>query len=67
MPDANRELSTFVEVAESRASGEIGALYSAIRATLGTSTVALVYRVLAAKPGRLEHAWAPLAPNLRSE
>ncbi len=56
----------FAEVPESAADGDLAELYADIRRVLGTSTVALVYRVLAAAPGRLAHVWESLRPNLGS-
>ena len=55
------------EVAEAEAAGSVAAVYADIRRVLGVPLVALVYRVLASRPGRVEAIWAELAPNLGSE
>lgn len=57
---------TFAELPESMAEGDVAEIYADMRRTLGTSTVALVYRVLAVTPGGLGRVWDSLAPNLGS-
>ena len=52
------------EIAESSSEGEVAVLYARIRATLGVPFVGLIYRTLAADPGRLEWVWAQLEPFL---
>ncbi len=42
-------------------------VYADIRRVLGVPFVALIYRVLASEPDRLESIWADLGPNLASE
>lgn len=63
---ANDPAMTFAELPEAMAEGDLAEIYADIRRTLGTSTVALVYRVLAATPSRLRRVWESLAPNLGS-
>ena len=46
------------EVAGADARDGVAATYADIRATLGLPVVNLVYRHLAAEPGRLEALWA---------
>ena len=65
-PGAHHLSHAYAEVPESAADGDVAATYSDIRRVHGTSSVALVYRVLATKPGRLEHVWKTIAPNLRT-
>ena len=50
------------EIAESTSEGDVAALYARIRATLGIPFVGLIYRTLAAEPGRLALVWAQLEP-----
>lgn len=52
------------EVSEQTAAGSIADTYADIRRVLGVPMVVLVYRALAAQPGRLEHIWSVLAANL---
>lgn len=52
------------EVPEQVAEGSIAEAYADIRRVLGVRMVVLVYRALAAQPGRLERAWDSLAANL---
>ena len=52
------------EVSEKAARGSVASTYVDIRRVLGVPTVVLVYRVLAVQPGRLEHVWGAIAPNL---
>lgn len=52
------------EVLEQHATGTIAETYADIRAVLGVPVVNLVYRHLAAQPGRLESIWGALRPNL---
>ena len=52
------------EIDESSSKGEVAVLYTRIRATLGVPFVGLIYRTLAAEPGRLEWVWAQLEPFL---
>lgn len=53
------------EVAEADARDGVAAAYAEIRTTLGLPVVNLVYRHLAAEPGRLEAVWADVVPALR--
>ena len=55
------------EVPEAIATGAVAAVYADIRRVLGVPFVALVFRVLASEPGRLEAIWADLGPNLGSD
>lgn len=52
------------EVSEQAALGSVASTYADIRRVLGVATVVLIYRVLAAEPGRLERAWGAIAANL---
>lgn len=52
------------EVLEQHATGTIAETYAEIRAVLRVPVVNLVYRHLAAEPGRLESTWRALRPNL---
>jgi hypothetical protein len=52
------------EVTEAEATGSVAAVYDEIRTAVGLPMVNLIYRTLAAEPGRLESVWAELAPNL---
>ena len=52
------------ELTESDGEGEVAALYSDIRATLGIPFVGLIYRTLAVEPGRLARVWNRLRPYL---
>jgi hypothetical protein len=52
------------EVSEQEAGGRVAETYAEIRALLGVPVVNLIYRHLAAEPGRLEATWAALRPNL---
>ena len=65
-PGAHHLSRPFAEVPESAADGDVAATYSDIRRVHGTSSVALVYRVLATTPGRLEHVWKTITPNLQT-
>lgn len=65
-PGAHHLARAYAEVPESAAGGDVAATYSDIRRVHGTSSVALVYRVLATTPGRLERVWERIAPNLRT-
>jgi hypothetical protein len=53
-----------VEILEDEASGTIAETYADIKAVLAVPVVNLIYRHLAAEPGRLESTWATLRPNL---
>lgn len=55
------------EIPEAAATGTVAAVYADIRRVLGVPFVALVYRVLACEPDRLEAIWADLGPNLGSD
>lgn len=59
-------MSRLAEIAEGAATGSVAATYAEIRRVTGVPFVVFVYRVLATEPGRLEAAWAQLAPNLAS-
>lgn len=52
------------QIEEAQASGAAAALYDDLRATLRSSFVPTVYRILAAYPAYFETAWARLRPNL---
>lgn len=52
------------EVSEQAALGSVASTYADIRRVLGVPTVVLIYRALAAEPGRLERAWGAIAANL---
>lgn len=52
------------ELGEDESRGEIALIYADIRATLGIPFVGLIYRTLAAEPGRLSEAWSRLRPYL---
>jgi hypothetical protein len=52
------------EVLEEDATGTLADTYTDIRSVLGVPVVNLIYRHLAAEPGRLESTWAALRPNL---
>jgi hypothetical protein len=52
------------EILEEEAVGTIAETYTEIRAVLAVPVVNLLYRHLAAEPGRLESTWAALRPNL---
>jgi hypothetical protein len=54
------------EVPEASAVGSLADVYADIRRVLGVAHVVLVYRALAAQPGRLERVWSVLRPNLAS-
>jgi hypothetical protein len=49
-------------VSEAAATGEIAAIYSDIRNTLGTSVVNLIWRNLATMPGALQWTWSAVRP-----
>jgi hypothetical protein len=55
------------EIPESSATGSVADVYADIRRVLGVPFVALIYRVLASEPDRLESIWSDLGPNLASE
>ena len=59
-------MSRLPEIAESAATGSVAETYAEIRRVTGVPFVVFIYRVLATEPGRLEAAWAELAPNLVS-
>ena len=46
------------------ATGTVAATYAEIRRIFGVPMVMLVYRALAAQPGRLEHAWAAISDTI---
>jgi hypothetical protein len=52
------------EILEEEAAGTIAQTYAEIRAVLAVPVVNLIYRHLAAEPGRLEATWAALRTNL---
>ena len=52
------------EISEAEAAGTVAETYEDIRRVVGLPLVNLVYRTLAAEPGRLERIWAELRPNL---
>ena len=52
------------EVLESEATETIAETYADVRAVLALPVVNLIYRHLAAEPGRLESTWAAVRPNL---
>lgn len=54
------------EIPESSAAGSVAEVYADIRRVLGVPFVALIYRVLASEPDRLQPIWADLGPNLAS-
>ena len=55
------------EIPEATATAPVAAVYADIRRVLGVPFVALVFRVLACEPDRLEAIWADLGPNLGSD
>jgi len=52
------------QIEEREATGAVAALYDDLRATLRSSFVPTVYRILAAHPAYFGTAWAKLRPNL---
>jgi hypothetical protein len=60
------ETVLLAEVPEAVAVGSLAGVYADIRSVLGVANVVLVYRALAAQPGRLEGLWSALRPNLAS-
>jgi hypothetical protein len=59
-------MSRLQEISEGAATGSVAATYAEIRRVTGVPFVVFIYRVLATEAGRLEAAWADLAPNLAS-
>ena len=64
---SERDSQHVKEIPEATATGVVAALYADIRRVLGVPLVALVFRVLACEPARLEAIWADLGPNLGSD
>ena len=56
------QIESVPSVSEAAATGEIAAIYSDIRNTLGTSVVNLVWRNLATMPGALQWTWSSVRP-----
>jgi hypothetical protein len=56
------QIESVPSVSEAAATGEIAAIYSDIRNTLGTSVVNLIWRNLATMPGALQWTWSSVRP-----
>lgn len=56
------QIESVLSVSEAAATGEIAAIYSDIRNTLGTSVVNLIWRNLATMPGALQWTWSAVRP-----
>ena len=58
------EPSLLGEVPEEAATGTVADTYAEIRRIFGVPMVMLVYRALAARPGRLEYVWDAISDNM---
>ena len=65
MPARPTSQPPLLEVSEQAARGSVAKTFADIRRVLGIRMVVLIYRALAASPGRLEHiwdTWRPISP-----